>query len=380
MYNVPKTHFSLEEYWDVLQISECHGYGLRNIPDERAMGCREAWNQDERHWLAFSIQKAEHRLAADRWLGFPLRREYNDGKGPRQLEYAFPLYLGKYVRGVGVETEVAIETSYPVELRSGGVINDPVILEVPVEFTDSNEVLVRYPEVYFARECRNYTIRPSCVTISGGVATIEIPRCRLLKPEYFRNYENPTDRPNYAQDSYFLDTVDVVRNYLNTQTGANFVWRKHGNQLNCFGGVVVCDPIDPCSDVQQLACSYVRDQRNGIVQLQAAVYQSGAWVHQPFAIRRQPDGVLINYMRGYYDRYEEVDADIARAIIAIAHNNMPRDYCKCSVQERYFKQDTEPLEPPVRLGLGPSTWGIYEASEIIREFDARYNSHMGGML
>lgn len=373
MYGVPATHLSLNEYWEILQISECFGYGIRSVPDAKRLGCNVYWDQSFRYWLAFSIRKTEQRLKADRWLGFPVRREYNDGNNPRQLEYAFPLYLGKYVRGIGVETETTVESGVAVALRTLGTINDPVTITVNVSFTDPNELLVRYPELYFSQNCRPYTIRPSCVTIEDGVATIEIPRCRLLKPEFFRDYDQVNDRPEYPDDANFLDTVDITRNYLNTATGANFVWRRGKQHISCWTGVSLCDPVDPCSDIKQLACAYVREQRDGVVQLEP---EDGAW-----AIRtRRPNEVEINFMRGYYDRYDCISEELARAIIAIAHNNMPRDYCKCSVQERYFKQDTMPLEPPVRLGLGPSTWGIYEASEIIREFDAKQWSHTGGML
>jgi hypothetical protein len=379
MYGVRKTHFSLEEYWQILGISECHGYGITHVPAERTWGCSDLWQQRERYWLSFAIEKAEHRLVADRWLGFPIRRQYEK---PRQLEYTFPLYLGKYVRGVGVETEVIVESNVNVELSVADVIQDPIFLTVAVGFTDPNELLIRYPETYFSQSCRDFTIRPSCVTIADGIATIEIPRCRLLKPEYFRDYEakDLNQRPRYDQDEFFLDTVDITRNYLDTTTGATLVWSRSRPYVGCWTGVTICDPVDPCSDIRQTACAYVREQRDGVVHVEPSVYQDGAWSNASMAVRRQPSIVEINFMRGYYERYEELDADIARAIIAIAHNNMPQDYCTCSVQKRFFQEDNKPIEPPVRLGLGPSTWGISEAAEIIREFDSRYNSHSGGML
>jgi hypothetical protein len=72
-------------------------------------------------------------------------------------------------------------------------------------------------------------------------------------------------------------------------------------------------------------------------------------------------------MAGYFDRYEEIDPDIIRAIIAVAHNNLPEDYCTCAMQKRYYKRDANPIEPAVSLGLGPSTWGIFEAVQIVKE-------------
>jgi hypothetical protein len=37
------------------------------------------------------------------------------------------------------------------------------------------------------------------------------------------------------------------------------------------------------------------------------------------------------------------------------------------MQERYYKRDVLPIEPAVQLGLGPSTWGINEAVQIVIE-------------
>lgn len=360
MYGVPKTHLSLEEYWQTLQISECQAYGIRNVPNAQTSGCPDYWQQRGRYWLAFSIAKTEKIVSRTRWLGFPVRREYI---ATRQMNYDHPLYLGKYLRGVGVETNTLIDQV------SISHTSDPVTFTVTVDFTDPDELVLKYPSVYYGSVCDADEIRPSCVLISGTTATVEVPRCRLLKPEFFIDYDKVTERPDYETDANFLSEVDVYRNYLDSTTGANIVW----------WGYKDC-PTAPCGDTQQGCCAYVQDQRNGILTLYPATYSNGAWTKVSYTKCRTPDGVLINFMRGFYDRYEEMDEDLIRAIIAVAHNNMPQDYCTCSVQNRYFEEDTKPLEPAVRLGLGPSTWGIYEAAEIINAFDTRRNSHGGGLL
>lgn len=379
MYKVPNTYLSLEEYWEVLQINECAGYGIRNYPTTGVvgLGCGDYWDQKNRYWLAWAIAKSEKRLEADRWLGFPLRRKYEE---PRQLDWSWPVTLGKYVRGIGVETEVDVGT-VDLELQTGGVINDPVTFTVTVDFTDTDELLIRYPTNYYDSSCDNYTIRPSCVIISGTTATVEIPRCRLLKPEYFLDYKNDNERPNYQSDSYFLEQVDVKRNYLNSTTGANIVWWRHKGQILCYADVDIlsCEPSGSCSDVKQLACGYIRNQRLGEVTFEPATY-SGGWNKSTFAVRREPDGLEVNYMRFRYDRYDPMDEDIVRAVIAIAHNNLPRNYCSCDQQSLYYEDDTRPVEPPVRMGMGRSTFGLYYAESIIREFDAKHNSYKGGML
>lgn len=373
MWGIAHTHLSLEEYAEWVQMPEPFLYGIRNHPDlVEGKGCGDYWDQSDRVYLANAIAKSEKRLKSDRWLGFPIRREYNDGGSPRQLDWSWPAYLGKYLRGIGVEAEDDVQNGVVLDLRGPGqVINDPVIILVNVLFTDANELLIYYPGQ------RTYTIRPSRVILSGGVATIEIPRSRLLAPEYFTNYNRVSDRPDYQDDSYFISTVDIVRNYLDATTGANLVWRRRfpGSWSN------VCDTVGACDEILQLACGYVRNQRDGIVQFEPATYTDGVWARSNYAVRRCPDGIQVNFMRFRYDRYDPMDEDLVRAIIAVAHNNMPQDPClKCAVSQHYYRRDVSPLEPPVSLGLGPSTWGIYEACQIIREYDARHNGAHGGLL
>lgn len=371
---IPETHLSLEEYWEFLQINECAGYGIRNFPTTGVlgMGCGDYWDQDNRFYLASSIAKAEQRLKSDRYLGFPIRREYNDNKGgPRQLEYSWPAYLGKYLRGIGVETNTLIESS-SLTLSSEGTIIDPVTFTVTVTFTNENELVLYYP----GTTCK---IRPSNVSISSGTATITVPRCRLLKPQYFKNYSNDNERPNYLDDSYFLDGVDVYRNYLDETTGANIVWWRHEGQVHCFTDVLLGESVGACSDVRQLACPYIVRERDGIFQLEPATYSS-SWSKSTFAVRRQPDGIEVNFLRFFYERYQKIDEMLKRAIIAVAHNNMPRRYCSCDVQTLYYEDDTKPLEPPVRLGFGRSTWGLFEADQIIKEFDRDRLGHNGGLF
>lgn len=368
----PETYLSIEEYWEFLQINEIAGYGIRNFPTTGVLGlgCGDYWDYRNRYFLLNAIQKAERRLEADRWLGFPLRRKYISA---RQLEYQFPIYLGKYLRGVGVETNTYIATK-TLSLSSGGTISDPVSFTIAVDFTDENELIVTFPNTM-------YKIRPSSVVIANGVATVNIPRARLLKAEYHKDYKNDNERPDYTDDSYFLTTVDLYRNYLNTTTGANLVWWRHKGQVYGNQDIWTCESelMSACSDVRQLACPYVIRERDGWVQLEPATY-SGGYTKANYAVKREPDGVEIAFMRSYYDRYEEWDANIKRAVIAIAHNNMPQDYCSCDVQTLYYKNDTKPIEPPIRLGLGMSTWGNFEAEQIIREFDKDRLSHNGGLM
>lgn len=382
MYGVPKTYYQLEEYWKYLQINEIAGYGIKGFPTTGVlgMGCGDYWNQTDRYYMATAIAKAEHRMEADRWLGFPLRRKY---ERPRQMPYEMPLALGKYVRGCGVQTETWLER-VSLTLSSGGNVNDPVIFTINVDFADIDELIVKSPSSYYWDDCVDFDIFPECVTIIGGVATIEIPRARLLKPEFFKDYKNDTDRPAYTDDTNFLTELDIYRNYLDTSTGTNLVWwRQIQGSYTCYQDVLLTscgEPSGACADVRQLACPYVKNQRLGFVQLEPATYSSG-YTKASYAVRRQPDGVEINYMRGYYDRYDEMDEDIQRAVIAWAHTNLPDKYvCQCEAGNKYWRMDNAPIEPAIRIGSGRSTWGNLYAEQIIREFDAKQGGYKGGLL
>jgi hypothetical protein len=362
MWGVPDTHLSLEEYWEFLQIDECAGYGIRNYGEETGKGCGDYWDQDERFWMAAAIAKAEKRMKKDRHLGYPIRREYI---GTEEYEYDWPVHLRNfYVRGVGVEAESTIQAGQAITLSNGSV-NDPVEFTVAVTFTDPDELIIYYVDQ------TKYRIRPSSVVISGGVATVQIPRCRLLKSDYFINYATDAERPDYENDSYFVTSVDVVRNYLNTHTGNNLVWVRYEPAVCCLSCVTLasCEPGTPCGESLQLACGYVLDQKLGLAQFEPATYDEddGAWTQADYSVNRRPDGIQVNYMAGRFDRYDDIDEDIKRAIVAVAHNNLPEAYCSCAMQQRYYKRDVKPIEAVVRFALGPPTWGIHEASEIVHE-------------
>jgi len=217
MWGVPDTGYSLEEYWEFLQIAECAAYGIKNFPGQSAIakGCGDYWNQNQRFFLAAAIAKAEKRLREPRWLGYPVRRAYYT----RELPY-MPCSqdLGvNWLRCIGIHTTTIIAT-VAVTLSLAGVPYDPVTLTQAVGFTDTDELIL-----YHVGQTK-YEIRPSSVAITAaGIATIEIPRCRLLKPEFFIDYTSDADRPDYTLDANFIVSLDIARDYCRPP-GANFVW------------------------------------------------------------------------------------------------------------------------------------------------------------
>lgn len=347
MWGVVDTHLSLEEYWETLQISECAGYGIRGAPAAVTGGrCGDYWNQDSRYFMTFAIAKAEARLAEPRWLGWPIRRQYFD----REYIYSPLVDLGvRWVRCIG-EHRLTTIADVSLELSAGGVINDPVTFTVEFPY-DENELLILYPEQ------ERYTIRPSSVEVSDGIATVQIPRCRLLSPEFFINYQSDGDRPLYSDDGNFLSTVTVARDYC-SPPGGELIW----------SGRSTCSPASAaCEEIRQYACGAL-NQELGLASFEpVAVYPDGSYAPASPVVGRAPDRVRVKFVAGYSDRYDVIPPDLTRAIIALAHANLPEDYCTCSTQRRYYKRDCSPIEPAVQLGLGPSTWGVNEALQIVLE-------------
>jgi hypothetical protein len=371
MWGVPYTH-TVWDYVEFLQIPETFFLGIRGYPDLVAKkGCGDYWDQIDRHFLSTSIDKAEERMSRDRWMGTPIRLEY---KGPRELPWSWPVMLGVYVRGVGIRTLAAATTVDISAFITAG--DDPVEFTVPVSYTNEDELLLYYPDQ------TKYTMRPTSVSISGNTATVQIPRARLLLPAYYQNYDDVNDRPVYTTDAHFLQSVDVRREYLDYTTGSNLVWHRQEVQgYECVTVDAACNPGDACGETLQGACGYVRDQRQGIVQYEPATYASATWSRASLAVKRNPDYIQTSYSQGWYQRYDEIESQLTRAVIAIAHNNFPRDPCfKCALQQEYYRRDVEPLEPAANMGMGPSTWGIYEAVQIIEDFIANQYGYAGGLF
>lgn len=370
LYGVPITH-TLWDYVTWMQIHEAFFMGIRGFPGLVAKkGCGDYWDQTERYWLAGAIDKAEERMSRDRWLGTPVRQEF---KGPRQLPWGWPVMLGVYVRGLGVRTITdAVAVDLSTQIAAG---DDSVSFDLAVTFTDVNELVIFYPGQ------SKYSLQPTSVVISSGIATVKIPRCRLLDPDYLIDYDDVNERPVYTNDTYFMSGVEARRVYLDTTTGNNLVWhRQYMQTYECITVDAACNPSTPCDETLQLACGYVRDQRQGIVQFEPSTY-NGGWSKAALAVKRNPDYLQVNYTQGWYNRYDEIDSQLIRAIAAIAHNNFPRDPCfKCALQQQYYKRDIEPLEPAAHMGMGPSTWGIYEAVQIIEDFIADQHGHAGGLF
>jgi len=193
-----------------------------NLPTEvPRFECSTIWRQSDRDYLATYIAVAEEMREQE--LGYHLSPKYIVDE---EHDYGIPALLDrKHLIECGVKTTSTIEAGVALDLgpafpSAADPPNDPVVVTVTTSVSTS-EIVVFYPG-------EDVEIRPSKVSAFGGVATIEIPRARLVDNDYNDDREDPLD---YYNNDYFLTTVDVKRVYTDTGSGISIVWSSEDRVL-----------------------------------------------------------------------------------------------------------------------------------------------------
>ena len=196
--------------------------------------------------------------------------------------------------------------------------NDPVQITVATTVTDEDEIRVYH-------DGTTHLIRPSCITITGGVATISIPRSRLLRMDLMDDREDPL---SYYDNDNFVETVDVGRVYINTGSGINFVWLNSDLSETC-----------------QAARFRILNRRISKVHVQPAV----CWVRwcPPVFFRT-------SYVAGLnYSISNELRT------IRLSHALMPNRPCSCDSSHQYWLEDqvsTDTLTPYGKKAGAVDAW------------------------
>ena len=307
-------YMTLDRYQEIMRLPIAAFNGLNKPDEEPQYQCSEIWNQRERDYLALHLATAEEMREAE--LGYPLAPRYFEGV---DYEFASPLIL-KHKHLVLVGTQKESDISIGVTLDHGvPTIIDPVIVTVATTVTDTGEIKVFYPD-------EAVEIHPSSITISAGVATIKIPRSRLVKPELNDNRE---DKLYYDNNDNFLETLDVKRVYYDTSDAAYSVW-----------------DYDSCTSLEestQLAHIKILDNRLAIVGSLPATYSDGLFAYTQYTNCRFPNRIRLNYVAG---RQKSMFTEIMTA--RLAHTNMPNKPCSCPTVHMYWQEDimeTETLTP-----------------------------------
>lgn len=366
-------YLALEDYARFLGMAENALYGIVRV-DDPATGCDDFyWDETDRYKMTRAIQQAERMLETH--LGHPLKPVYFcDERYPFRgcdvkLRRGNVLSLGAKVEtviGLGVATGVAVQA-------------DEYTLTATVDFAECHEIVVYYPGQ------TRWEIKPSKVVISGTTVSITIPRSRLLKPEYLIDFKNDGDRPIYETASYFLETVDVYRRFADLAQAAMFVWYR--KSCGCASNTACLHTtVNPGQVLTQAGTGVIVDSRLGLIKIEPATLNqtTGDLESESWTECHDPDSILISYLAGVHqdcdDNCPEVtDPEITRAIIALAHSNLPRPICGCDPVKMFYEMDAfspKPDEGPTIFSPFGTTRGQNLAWGVVK----RRAHGQGGLL
>lgn len=307
---------SLDRYQEIMRLPEAAFNGLKKDEDASCYDCAAIWKQIDREGLALAIAQAEEMRVRE--LNYYLSPIYKANEEHRFNDTGIFILEKKYLINVGVPVVEDVSLSQVIDLGVETDPYDPVTVIVPTTVTDPDEICIFH-------EGESYIINPTKVTISGGNATIYIPRSRLKKLDLDTNCDPP---PDYYENDNFVTHIDVKRCYLDTTTGAWFVKTEDCGTL---------------SEYTQTAYARIRDTRRSAVVLRPASYSSGVWT--PVCFYKCPDLSRISYLSGIRSSIytEKMTASLAHTLLK---EIMPSTVTLCECWKDDMAMDENPLDTP----------------------------------
>lgn len=351
LVTTPNCAVSLARYAKLIRYEEAAFWGV--VWDNQFLrGCDPLWSEYERMSVQNALAEAQQEI--EEVLGYPLcptyitgtvqgdwrwvdQRHINPLKFWGQMMSRYPRLLAAGVQAVTVLGEDEL-VDYNMTEGVG------VIGPLTTAATNSEEIKIFYPD-------SDREITPSKITITAGQVTIEIPRYRMVKPEFLDNSNESPVR--YENINFFLSAVDVKRIYTDASTQAIFV-RPGCRNGNCAGG---------CSECTQAGCIYIRDAYLGVVNVTPGIWDSdaGAWSSQRVCMPGYSE-VRLNYLAGV----NHIDLKAEMAVIRLAHSKMGRPPCSCDKTGQMWQKDYDVTGAVTRervncpFGLSNGAWNAYK--------------------
>lgn len=296
----------LARYARIIKYNECAFWGVYDGSTDGDQ-CRAIWTKRQREEMARALDDAQRTIEnvldyflSPRWVtgNSSLDNRLND-----QQEFARTVITrwGMVIEP-GVQATAVIESGASVSHAS-----DPATIGVTTAVTTASEIVVYHPGT-------TVEIDPSAITFSGGVATIRIPRCRMVKSSLADNPETGLD---YNDTDNFEETVDVVRVY-NDSTTQGVLVTPHVCGVSC--------QQTGCQETTKTACLYVEESRVGRLKVQPANYVSGSWTNT-YPICPKPTLLRLNYRAGL----QQLPQELETAVVRLAHANLPDNPCGCDI-------------------------------------------------
>ena len=316
----------LDRYAELMMLEPCGFNGVNKPTTNYDSQCVGIVGQSQRDSLAMYLLQAEQMREDE--LGFHVGHKWDSeqheitGNNPFDLEWKHLVEVG-YPTRTEIELAVALDHG-TAPFSTANEPNDPVTIAVNVPTTVPNsEIRVYYPDE--PDEMRR--IYPSAFSRVGTALTISLPRCRLVKPEYNDDRDDPI---SYYDSDPFLETVDVYRFYADVSVGAEFAWIK----ANCAD--------DDCVPNCQPACPMIIGPdayRLSIVHVFPATYSAGAWMRSNcYTYNGLPDYLRITYVSGKTSMTDDIYT------IRLAHTLMPRPPCSCDIVKGKWEEDNVVLD------------------------------------
>ena len=314
----------LPEYPQILGISECSFYGVNNTGDV-THECRNIWIKSERDIIARYLAEAQAEIEAV--TGYPLAPTWFTDE-PHVYRCPLLTKWGRVIAG-GIRATHNLWIDAPVD--HGGPLPapfvDPATVTLATTVTDPDEIHVYYPASLGVEG--PVEIYPSDIDIAGGVATISIPRCRLVLPSLADNDRYGID---YDTISNFLDVVDVIRVYNDPSVNATLVYP---HSCSGVGDNWACT----CGEYTHDACIYVRSPEIGSVDVMPGSYAAG-WTSTGQLCLGRPQRVRLNYRAGMIPTSRQAKD----AVVRLAHAKMPQPACACDDWRIVWQRDTRTPE------------------------------------
>ena len=325
----------LPRYAQIVDYQEAAFFGVnQTIPSgQREYACRQIWTRWQRQAVARALMSAQGEF----WkhCNYPMVPTFITDE---RHEYSRTFLLNNCrVIGLGQKVDTLLVSGLTIDYT-----NDPAEVSFATSVTDTNQLHVYHPGT-------DYEIIPSSIVITGGVATILIPRVRMVAMAYD---DNPEDGWDYTDDTYFEATLDVRRIYLD---------KTH--QIN-LSGLRGCPGIGSWSHQWQTA--YIHNGSIGHIKLARP-----SWTDCDY----YPNYADVNYLCGL----TELSTHAEDAIIRLAHSRMPTEPCGCDFLKGMWERDK--FVPDVLTAERENNpWGLSDGSWISYNFAKEMVCYRGRSL